>query len=344
MISSTPLAVSRPRDRARPLAVTFGPAHAPPVTEASWIDLRAVPDEGRRVLSLAGKDVVRFLQGILSNDIEALGAGDAVAVTLLTPKGKIISDGVAFCRHERPADGIALAVPEGVADDVAARLDRHIIMDDVEVESLGDWAVALAWGGDAPGGADVRVVATTYPAPGWLVTGPEGAVRAALKDRVAADVDGWTTHRIASGTPAWGHEVRPDAFPPEVGFVQAVSYDKGCFMGQEPLARIHARGQVNRVMVRVSLEGHAGLVEGADRLPLTLASDGRDDAGELTSVSGDAGLAVVRRKELGTGDAVTVLRGPGELRVTVASGPLGDDPGVAGRTGGATTVALGGRR
>ena len=133
-----------------------------------------------------------------------------------------------------------------------------------------------------------------------------------------ADDDALTQHRIDTATPAWGYELQAGFFPPEVGFTYGVSYDKGCFMGQEPLARIHARGQVNRVMVRV--ETAAG--------PSALSHPDRAEAGRLTSVAGGRGLAIVRRELAAEG---TVLQAAEGGAVKVISGPLGDDAGVAGR-------------
>lgn len=317
------------------------------MSEARQVDLDALPHEGRRVLHFTGSDVIRFLQGTLSNDVAELSPGQGVPVTLLTPKGKIISDGVAFCRHGGPpAEGIGLAIPAEIAEEVATRLDRHIIMDDVAVELEGETAVAFAFGGEAPAAVEgARVLETRHPAPGWLVVGSRADVSATLDGRTTADAGAWASYRIETASPAWGHELHADVFPPEVGFVHAVSYDKGCFMGQEPLARIHARGQVNRVLVRVQAHEQSAAPEGSPDLPIDLATDERPDAGRLTTVAGGVGLAVVRRKVLsaadGSGGAVLTA---GEQRWAVRSGPLGDDPGMAGRKqGGApVNVKLGG--
>lgn len=120
--------------------------------------------------------------------------------------------------------------------------------------------------------------------------GEEGALAAALAKVAVASEDAWNRYRVGEAAPAWGRGIVADTFPPEVGFVAAVSYDKGCYMGQEPLARIHARGQVNRVMVRVS----AGTLPAG---PVTLAASDRPVAGRWTTwasnPAGAMGLAVV---------------------------------------------------
>jgi folate-binding protein YgfZ len=292
----------------------------------TWVDLAQIPGEGRTLLRLSGPDAQRFLQGITSADIDRLEAGQAVASALLTVKGKLVSDGVAMLLDD---GDLGLAVPAALAADVAAALDRHIIMDDVTVATEPGTALALAWGEGAQALEADGVLAfdTTYPAPGRLLVGASEAIAGSLAGATEVDATAWTRYRVEQGSPAWGHEVEPDRFPPEVGFVQAVSYDKGCFMGQEPLARIHARGQVNWVMVRVEADAAPNEVT-------PLSHPDREQAGRWTTWvehgGSVTGLAIVRRSfavpgtELSAGDAGTVR---------VVSEPLGDDPGVHAKTG-----------
>ena len=168
--------------------------------------------------------------------------------------------------------------------------------------------------------------ATRHPLPGWLVVGSRDALQAALADAEPVTADEFERARVESGTPGWRRELAPGFFPPEVGFVYAVAYDKGCYLGQEPLARIHARGQVNRVMVQVVAESSADV-------PVALAAAARDDAGTWTTSvalpSGACGLAIVRRDFARPGE---VLHTADARAVRVVSGPLGDDPGLGRRT------------
>ena len=198
---------------------------------------------------------------------------------------------------------------------------NHIIMDQVEVSRRDDVVVAAVWGEGLPDAAAPLRWSCTHPVHGQLLVGTEADVRSALEGVEAADADAFAAHRVDVGAPAWGFEVATDFFPPEVGFVGAVSYDKGCYLGQEPLARIHARGQVNRVMVRVDVSGDAVA-------PLDLAHADRAEAGRLTTVVGGRGLAIVRRSFAEDGQTMTA----DGVSVTVRSGPLGDDPGNAGRS------------
>lgn len=297
-----------------------------------FVLLDDVPGQGRAIVRLKGPDTARFVQGTLTADVAGAPAGHAVPAALCTVKGKLITEIVVLPGGEEACD---LLVPQAEADTLAQILDKHIIMDQVEVERPHAPAVAIAWSeGDdlAPrvDAAGVRTFVARHPGPGTLVLGDRAAVLAALSGGDPLDAQGWAARRIATATPAWGHEIAADVFPPEVGFVYAVSYDKGCFLGQEPLARLHARGQVNRVMVRLRSEG--ALASGA-----TLSSDARPQAGRVTTVAGHEALAIVRREVAAEG---TTLRMESGTVAEVASGPLGDDPGVTGKR--SATVKLGG--
>ncbi len=269
------------------------------------------------MLRLHGPDTVRFLQGTVSADVHAAKPGVAVPATLLTVKAKIVSELVLLVQDDEIVD---LVIPADTFEAVERHLDRHIIMDQVELERREDTCVAVVWGDALPEPSAPLRWACRHPVHGQLLVGSHEEVSAALGQVAQADAEAFALHRVEVGEPAWGFEVRPDFFPPEVGFVGAVSYDKGCYLGQEPLARIHARGQVNRVLVRVR-------VEGAPELPCPLAHAERAEAGTLTTVAGEQGLAVVRRSFAEEGQTMTA---PG-VTVSVTSGPLGDDPGMAGR-------------
>jgi folate-binding protein YgfZ len=275
--------------------------------------------QARAVLRLRGPDTSRFVQGTITADVVGARPGFAIAGALLTVKGKLVTDLVVLPLGEGTLD---LLVPAALGDEIAALLDRHIIMDQVEVERRDDVLVGVTWADDEEEAPTIPDLLTTYiarhPVPGRIIVGTAGAVAAALDGIERADEEAFTAHRIDTATPAWGFEVQAGFFPPEVGLVYAVSYDKGCFMGQEPLARIHARGQVNRVMVRVETSATPGV----------LAQGDKQNAGTLTSVARGRGLAIVRRSMAELGVVMTSADG---TEVRVISGPLGDDPGIDGR-------------
>ncbi|TPV93971.1 MAG: hypothetical protein B7733_17840 [Myxococcales bacterium FL481] len=278
--------------------------------------------EARAVLEVTGADTERFLQGLLSADVRELEGSAALPATLLTAKGRIVSELIVVANDD---GGFALIVPASRSEAVFEDLERHVIMDDVSLRARPELRVALLWGeGDEEPALDAGVLArrTTHPGPGRVLIGAQAAIDRALSTAHRASAAQWAAYRVATASPAWGHELAVDRFPPEVGFVAAVSYDKGCYRGQEPLARIHARGQVNWVMVRVEAAG------GEMAVPVDLSAESRDKAGQLTTFAagGDApaGLAIVHRS---LAQAGTVLTGAG-VQFTVQTGPLGDDLGL----------------
>ncbi len=294
----------------------------------------------RAQIDLTGDDVQRFLQGLLSADVERIEPGTAEAAALLTVKGKIVTEVLVLCA----SDGrLFLSVPASQLQPTLELLDRYIIMDDVTPTAADPAAMACVWG---PGGEallqahpQLRAFRTRHPVPGWLVIGEGQAFDALEQAATVATSDAFTAYRIETATPLWGHELTADRFPPEVGFVYAVNYEKGCYMGQEPLARIHARGQVNRVLVRVTAEQAPS---GAP--PVQLANAEQTDVGGLTSwvcvgEGAVTGLAIVRRKYAAPGTRLNA----GSIEIEVCSGPLGDDRGVNNRHDQSTTVKLGKR-
>lgn len=291
------------------------------VTPNRFVRLAALPHGRRVLLRLVGADVRRFLQGILSADVEVLRPGQAAPAAILTVKGKIVAEAIVLGCAD---GGLHLALPADAADEVIALLDRHIIMDDVTLARDDAAEFVVAWPGP-PAGDGIEALATRHPGPGVLAFGAPAALAAALEGAEEVPPAEWDARRVEAGAPAWGHEITAGVFPPEVGFVAAVSYDKGCFMGQEPLARIHARGQVNRVLVRV----RAGT---CPKEPVELAAPDRPQAGRWTTWAPDGagaiGLAVVHRSAAVPGTALT---GEGVGAVEVTSGPIGDDPGVSSK-------------
>lgn len=290
--------------------------------------LHEIPGQAREVVRLHGPDTERFVQGTITADLAPTGGGRAVAGALLTVKGKLVSELIVLSTD---SDALDLLVPADVAEQVATLLDKHIIMDEVEVERRGPANAALLWTdqGQGPPVAQADGLAsypTRHPAPGTLVLGTQEAVAAAVAGAQRADADGFDRWRVQSASPAWGREIEAGRFPPEVGFVYAVSYDKGCYMGQEPLARIHARGKVNWAMARVEAAKKP-------RLPVDLSDAERPVVGRLTTAVQSEGkmigLAIIRRSLAEPGRRLQTASDE-PIEVIVTSDALGDDPGMQG--------------
>ena len=270
-----------------------------PMSEVHRAWTADIPGQARRLLLVEGPDAQRFLQGLLSQDIEAIDIGSARGACLLTVKGKICFDLVVAKRGD---SSFLLGIPEAEAEACMEKLDKHLIMDEVELSWLNAH-LGLSWGSSAPGG-DEESFKATYPVRGHLFVG-DGKDATGPSQALGLAFD---AHRVELGVPATGHEVSPGRFPPEVGFVDSISYTKGCFMGQEPLSRMHSRGQSNWVMVRVALRtigSHAGM-------PQMLSCDEREKAGDwTTSVGADEGADVGAGVGMGVGGTVGAGDGTG---------------------------------
>jgi len=205
-------------------------------------------DLGRDVLRVSGPDAVEYLQGQLSQDVTALGLGESADSLILTPQGKLD----ALVRVSRSADdALVLDVEAGYGDVVAARLARFKLRVKVVIEPL-DWrclalrgphAAALAEQVRGRGGTELT------PAFSWNgVTGVDLLGEAPeLPDGVPmCSAEAWESVRVEAGIPVMGAELDERTIAAEVDLLErSVSFTKGCYTGQELVARLDARG--NRV-------------------------------------------------------------------------------------------------
>ncbi len=210
---------------------------------------------GRDVLAVRGPDAEAYLQGQLSQDVAALAVGASAHSLLLEPDGKLS----ALLRVTRTdGQGFVLDVDKGYGDAVAARLRRFLLRSKVELEALAwrDLSLRGAGVGAAAAGlltvlAERGVLALPFAWNGWtgvdllgpadVVLGPDDA---ALPDGVTAcGAEAVEACRIVSGLPAMGTELTEKTIAAEAGLVgRTVSFTKGCYTGQELVARLDARG------------------------------------------------------------------------------------------------------
>ncbi|MGH0030845.1 MAG: YgfZ/GcvT domain-containing protein [Myxococcota bacterium] len=235
------------------------------------------PELARGVVSVAGADRTRWLNGMISADVAALAPGEGAPALLLSPKGRILADMHVLNR----GDVFWLDTAQGRVDPLVAALDRYVIADDVTLANvspdlcraslegprLPDVLRALGVAAPPPdgcvealvGGAPVVLAAfgeSGEPAlqlfvPVVAFDAVADAVVAASGDAlVAGDAATLDVLRIEAGTPRIGADLDDDVFPAEAGLVErAVSLTKGCFTGQEIVARIESRGGVNHRLV-----------------------------------------------------------------------------------------------
>ena len=180
-------------------------------------------------MRVAGPDAEDYLQRMVSNDVEALGVGDACDALLLTPKARLIATLRVWHRGE--TDFLLLTEPE-LGDAVAAELRKMRFAAKCEIEPEQHTS-SIVFGGDE-----------------GIPTGEYGG---SAREVLDAELEPTLTEpelerlRIEAGTPRYGHDLDDRVLPAEAGLDRThISFTKGCYPGQEPIARLHYRGHVNR--------------------------------------------------------------------------------------------------
>jgi tRNA-modifying protein YgfZ len=243
-----------------------------------------LPD--RSVLRVAGPDARKFLQGLVTSDVEKARGSTAVHAGLLSPQGKVLFDFFVV-----PAEGgFLLDVAQQTSSEFRKRLGFYRLRADVEVGDEPSYRVAAVWGGKPrlPEGviayADPRLTEL-----GFRILLPPGMDVSALGCTQAA-ADGYHAMRIKLGVAEGGRDYAyGDTFPHEALFDQlnGVDFAKGCFVGQEVVSRMEHRGTARKRVVPV--EGDAPLPASG-----TSIEAGGVPLGSLGSVSGSSGLALIR--------------------------------------------------
>lgn len=205
------------------------------------------------VLEFSGPDAVRFLNGQVTQDVRKAIAGDALMPSCVTDaKGKLQ---FRVWLGKGKTDGSVLVYcHQEMLEDLEARLTRYLIADEVEVKNVTE---------------EIRV--------------DEGAIPySGLSER----------ERIEQGIPRWGAEIIEGMLPPEAGLdATDISYNKGCYIGQEVISRIKSAGKMNRRLVKLTFDGFGTLGEFAN-------AEGKV-CGEVTSVDGEIGLGYLKRSAEG---------------------------------------------
>jgi len=307
----------------------------------------ALVDLGFRTLvRITGADRTAFLQGMLTNDVASLAPGSGCPALLLTIQGRVTAD----VRVAVLDDAVVLDVDVRARDELVDALGRLVIADDVELGAPED-DVALV-GVEGPGtaallagaealapfahavvdlnGVGVRAQrASEVRGPGVVVHAPAtAAVRVwdALVSRGArpCGMEAVEGRRIEVGVPRMGLDMDGTTLALEVPVEEAISATKGCYLGQEVVARGTARGHVNRRLVGLRLDGPAP-PRGAP-----LVRDGKE-VGRITSVGrafgagGLAALGFVRREQWAPGTELRAVHGHAVTVARVADLPLAPD-------------------
>ena len=256
---------------------------------------------------LTGEQRLWFLHQLLTQDFEDMTPGEARDALMLTVHGRIR----AFVETVATEESLLLHGEASLRGTFLDELRRYVFATRVELEDVtDDFGLILLVGADWQDLArDVAPAAVAHPTRSvgtdagylWVGSTDVADVKATLESRGVQAIDERDLERmrIEHRVPRWGAEMDEKTFPQEVAIdSSAVHYEKGCYLGQEAMAKIHFRGKVNRRLVRLALSSP---VEEGD---LMLADE---RVGRITTSQGSDALAVIR---------VTV---PDEARLTVGT-------------------------
>lgn len=252
--------------------------------------LQAAP-RPRDYVAVTGPDAAAHLERMLSNAVEGLAPGEACEALLLTPKARIVAPLVVL---RRAADDFLLLTEPGLGEPLRAALVRARLRARCAIEPEQHRSIVVL--GTGEGG---------IPCPDYGVPAVEVLDGPASTSAAPVGEDELERLRILVGTPRWGAELDGRVLPAEAGLeARTISFAKGCYPGQEPVARLHHRGHPNRTLRVLAIEG--------DELPpydAELALDVKV-VGRVTSAARDPGhgivaLAYVRREV--PADATVVL-------------------------------------
>ncbi|MDZ7703862.1 MAG: hypothetical protein U5L04_05175 [Trueperaceae bacterium] len=332
-------------DEERGRVASFGSPHDEYRAVAAHDKAGVVPLLDTTPLRLSGADRADFLHGQISNEVRRLAVHAGVTALMLNHKGHAL----ALLRVYRRDEDLFVAVEAGAGETVEAQLTRHIIFDQVTVTNLDDTIVSLS----VQGGAAADVVGAVFGVPhsdlprGEVFTHYPFADAKVLVAPVARSVaggfdlhvlardaaalctklseagavlvgqEGLELARVEAGLPSAATEAGPGVLPQEVGLEPAISYRKGCYLGQEIMARIEARGNVRNQLAGVSLE----------KMPTetTLTQNGKK-VGELKTVVEHPDLGVIALAKLKTDVVAGSELFAGEVRAKSRALPFRGSP------------------
>lgn len=213
----------------------------------------------RAGFELLGADRHRFLHNYVTSDVKGLAPGASAYTFFTSPQGRILSDAVLQAGEER----LRVEVDREQVEPMMAHLRKYLLVDRVEIRPIEGLTPVVAVG---PRAEEVLGDLAAQPrslmgVPAWTVwtADPEALAGGTRVGPEALDI-----LRVEAGIPRFGKDFGPDNFPQETGIEDAVSYTKGCYLGQEVVARIHYRGGVQNLLRGLVFDGD--VAEGAQIL------------------------------------------------------------------------------
>jgi len=216
-------------------------------------------ESSRNVLALTGRDRASFLQGMVTNDVLSLTPGQSCYAFHLDATGHVLADMYVLCQEDR----LLLVTEPGMGPVLAELLDGYLVMERAKIAPM-EYQHTLVLGPYTEG------ICYPHPLGTGVLTDEPIAPGTPLTQ---ADLE---TRRIEAGVPRFGVDMHKRVLAPETGQqARAIHYRKGCYVGQEIVARIDARGHTNRTLVKLRLPAPV-----TPETPITLSGK---DVGRITS-------------------------------------------------------------
>ncbi len=291
-------------------------------------------------IELSGSDRAKFLQNFCTNDVHRLEEGSGCEAFITNVQGKILGHVHIF----RYPESLIIETVAGQAESLISHLDRYLIMEDVQMRDISsDRGEVMVCGKQAPallanllstgeireilghvtgrmGEVEINLRRFDTCGPMTFLIDCQREILDAVVDRLTAEGAMPCDHsaleicRIEQGTPLYGRDISSDNLPQEIGRDQrTISFTKGCYLGQETVARIDALGHVNKILVGLRFDGNEPPAPGTQ-----FEIDGKQ-VGRLTSsafsprLATAIGLGFVRREYSAAGTAVHCETGQAEV-------------------------------
>lgn len=267
--------------------------------------------DDRGILELKGMDAAPFLQRLVTNSVLDIPAGESRYAALLTPQGKLLFDFFVVPLNEEA--GYLIDCLKEQASELMKRLTLHKMRANITIaDKSEDFGVAAVFGGDGPDGIEgIRYRDMRTPGMGLRVIAKRDALRRIAK---VGEAD-YEAHRIGEGVPKGGADFAyGETFVHEANLdlLNGVDFKKGCYVGQEVVARVEFRKSARKRIVKVRFDGEAP----AHDMQIMA---GEVVLGQVGSTAGSEGLAMVRLDRLEQAQASGIELKAGEVPVAITA-------------------------